>query len=85
MHYDLYRQEGESVDENLYEYMDEQQTLLLIEWAERLPAAERPTNWLLFQWHSCHVGRSVEITATGTDASRVRAVLAPLVQDMIEK
>jgi tRNA threonylcarbamoyladenosine biosynthesis protein TsaE len=41
-HFDLYRQENGSADESLLDFLDEGRHLVLIEWAERLPASALP-------------------------------------------
>lgn len=81
-HYDLYRLEGNHIDESLYEFLDEKTTLLLIEWAEKFPDKEWPTNWLLFQWQSCDEGRLVELTAHGITAQHIYNALAPLITEL---
>lgn len=81
-HYDLYRLAGGCVDESFYELLDEEQTLMLVEWAEHLPEREYPNEWLQFTWVPCEEGRQIDILVKGAGATRVIEALKPLVTSM---
>ncbi len=79
VHFDLYRLEGAPLDSSYFEYLDEGRSLMLIEWAEFIPAADWPDEWLLFRWVPCDEGRHVEITYHGPKAGRIYDALRHLV------
>lgn len=79
VHFDMYRLEGSPVDSAYHEFLDEGSSLLLIEWAEFIPAAEWPDEWLLFRWVPCDEGRHVEISWRGKTAERIYDELRLLV------
>ncbi|OBQ55720.1 tRNA (adenosine(37)-N6)-threonylcarbamoyltransferase complex ATPase subunit type 1 TsaE [Halodesulfovibrio spirochaetisodalis] len=82
-HYDLYRLAGGGVDESFHELLDEEQTLMLVEWAENLPEHEYPKEWLQFSWIPCEEGRQIDILVKGAGATRVFEALKPLVTSML--
>lgn len=82
IHYDLYRLEGSPVDSSYHEFLDEGRSLLLVEWAEFIPQAEWPDEWLLFRWLPCDEGRLVEISSSGTSARRCYDELRLLVEQL---
>ena len=81
-HYDLYRLAGGNVDESFHELLDEEQSLLLVEWAENLPEQDYPNEWLQFHWIPCDEGRQIDILVKGAGATRVYEALKPLVSSM---
>ncbi len=71
VHYDMYRLQNMGLDASYYEFLDEGNVLLLIEWAQYIPVTEWPDEWLLFRWHPCDEGRLVEITFRGAAAEEL--------------
>jgi tRNA threonylcarbamoyladenosine biosynthesis protein TsaE len=82
VHYDMYRLEGSPVDSSYYEFLDEGRSVLLVEWAEFIPRAEWPDEWLLFRWLPCDEGRLVEISSSGSSARRCYDELRLLVEQL---
>lgn len=79
VHFDLYRLEGSPPDSSYFEFLDEGTAIMLIEWAEFIPKADWPDEWLLFRWVPCDEGRRVEISLHGASAQQVYDELRPLV------
>ena len=82
-HYDLYRLAGGSVDESFHELQEDEQALIIVEWAEHLPDHDYPNEWLQFKWIPCEEGRQIDILVKGAGATRVYEALKPLVSSML--
>ncbi len=74
-HYDLYRQENETVDESLLDFLDEGRHVVLVEWAQRLPARLLPPDRLECTLTGAEPGRFARIASFGSAADRVAALL----------
>ncbi|ABB38844.1 Uncharacterized protein family UPF0079, ATPase [Oleidesulfovibrio alaskensis G20] len=77
VHYDLYRLQGAPVDDSLYDHVEDGSSVVIIEWAEYLPADAKPDNALVLTWLEQPQGRLVTIQASGTGAENVLACLTP--------
>ena len=64
-HFDLYRLDGMTPDDELFEYMDDSQTLTVIEWAQFLDREEWPNEAVLLAWEPTGTGRSLTLHAMG--------------------
>lgn len=67
LHCDLYR--GGGIPDDLYDALDDSRSLVLIEWAEKLPAADLPQDFLDIHWQTCESKRLVTLSATGPAAT----------------
>ncbi len=67
LHVDLYRCE-QNIPQELWEELDIDDSLIIIEWADFLPNDAFPENFLDIYIKICEQGRSVLITAHGTKA-----------------
>ncbi len=74
LHCDLYR--GGGVPDELLDAFDDPRTLTLVEWAEQLPEADFPHDFLDIRWQTCNSKRLVTLSATGPVAARALAHLA---------
>lgn len=74
VHCDLYR--GGGVPDELCEALDDGRSLVLVEWAEQLPEAERPHDFLDIRWQTCESKRLVTLSATGPAAADALARLS---------
>ena len=74
VHCDLYR--GGGVPDELCEAFDDGRSLVLVEWAEQLPEADRPHDFLDIRWQTCESKRLVTLSATGPAAADALARLS---------
>lgn len=74
VHCDLYR--GGGVPDELDEALDDGRSLVLVEWAERLPEAALPHDFLDIRWQTCKSRRLVTLSATGPAAADALARLS---------
>ena len=81
-HFDLYRQENGTVDESLLDFLDEERHVVLVEWAERLPAFALPPSRIecaisaasnASGLHDAH-GRTVRLKPCGDMAKKIVAI-----------
>ena len=68
-HFDVYRQENNSVDESLLDFLDGERHLVLVEWAERLPEYALPPDRLACVLTAENEGRRARLTAFGAEAA----------------
>jgi tRNA threonylcarbamoyladenosine biosynthesis protein TsaE len=64
-HFDLYRLQEADLDESLFEYMDDGDHLLLVEWSEHLPRGYWPEDHILVRVDFYGEGRCVEVIGRG--------------------
>ncbi len=76
-HYDLYRQENETVDESLLDFLDEGRHVVLVEWAQRLPGYALPPDRIECALLDDGSGRGARLTPFGETAKRIIALLCP--------
>ena len=74
-HYDLYRQENGATDESLLDFLDGERHVVLIEWAERLPARALPAERIACYLEAGDTGRKARLEVFGRDAGRIAAAL----------
>lgn len=91
LHCDLYRCEDLTQDgtlANLPEEVDDAleagEEIVLIEWAERLPAAARPAQRLDIHFQVCQNSRFALLVPHGSTAARVLAALEPAPSPLVE-
>jgi tRNA threonylcarbamoyladenosine biosynthesis protein TsaE len=77
-HFDLYRLEGAGLEGDLEEQLHDPDLLRLVEWAEHLPAADRPDDMVSVTWEPCPEGRTVILQARGEQARRLLTCLESL-------
>lgn len=75
-HFDLYRLEGLPADDSLLEYMQDAQSLVLVEWAQYLRQEDWPEDYLLLEWQPACAGRTIVLTAKGKKAKQTLLALA---------
>ena len=75
-HFDLYRVVGRAPEE-LLEFLDAKDVLVLAEWIENIPREEWPEEALHLVWRPVPSGRALEIRAWGKAASALLTDLAP--------
>lgn len=75
-HFDLYRVAGAAPDE-FFDALDAKDVLVVAEWAENLPPAERPDEALHLAWTPVPSGRALEIKAWGKAAMALLESMAP--------
>ena len=81
-HFDLYRLEGGEPDDALLDLMDEGQSIVLVEWAERLPESALPPVRLHLDWQRDAETRLVRATAHGEAANVVLDMMAREIPDL---
>ena len=74
-HFDLYRLQELGPDESLLEYMQDGETLVLVEWAQYLNEVHLPDGYLLFTWQPAESGRTIVLTAKGKKAKETLSIL----------
>ncbi len=74
-HFDLYRLTPGSSDEMLEESLEEFSGLMLIEWAEYLPARIFPVDRIEMYWHVKSDAREVVFNGSGTGQLLLRGLL----------
>lgn len=79
-HFDFYRQENGSADESFLDFLEEERHVLLVEWAERLPAHALPPHRLDCVLAIKGEGRQVRLTAHGRAASLLQCMTTSLGQ-----
>nr|WP_167940974.1 tRNA (adenosine(37)-N6)-threonylcarbamoyltransferase complex ATPase subunit type 1 TsaE [Desulfobaculum xiamenense] len=67
-HFDLYRLEYQEPDESLLEFLQDDDTLVIVEWVQYLDKSFWPDDFLLLEWRPATAGRTIELTATGKNA-----------------
>ncbi len=77
VHYDLYRQENETADESLLDFLDEGRHVVLVEWAQRLPGYAFPPDRIECELADDGAGRIARLTPFGETAGRVITLLCP--------
>ena len=75
-HFDLYRQEDETTDESLLDFLDGERHLVLVEWAGRLRRHALPLDRLSCEIAAENRTRFVRLAAFGHNASNCLAVIA---------
>ncbi|MBQ4566515.1 MAG: tRNA (adenosine(37)-N6)-threonylcarbamoyltransferase complex ATPase subunit type 1 TsaE [Desulfovibrio sp.] len=70
LHCDLYRCQGDMPDD-LLDVLDSSGTLCIVEWAEYLPLADRPQDFLDICFKTCDEGRLLLLAASGPHAARL--------------
>lgn len=80
LHCDLYRCPGAAPDE-LLDALEDTGSLVLLEWAEYLPEANHPRQWLDIALQPCETGRLLALAAHGAEAE---ALLRRLLRDRPE-
>lgn len=74
-HFDLYRQEDTAADETLLDFLDGDRHLVLVEWAERLPAYALPKERLACELTIGETGRVARFIPHGPVARGIVAAL----------
>ena len=74
-HFDAYRQENDTVDESLLDFLDGERHLVLVEWAERLPEYAFPPQRLHCEITSDKDIRKIQLSAFGPGAERFLDVI----------
>ncbi len=67
-HFDLYRTEGLGFGPDLEEVLQDPARFCLVEWAEYLPEASRPDEYIIMTWTVVNEQRQTELTAHGPSA-----------------
>ncbi len=81
-HFDLYRLELAGPDESLLEYMEAQQHLVIVEWAQYLSETFFPDDYVYFSWQECPSGRCIRLTAQGKKAKETLHAVKEYVIDI---
>ncbi len=68
-HIDLYRLEGMRPDASIQEVLEQDNLLVIIEWAEYLPENSLPEEHMLLSWRTWQSGRELTIDAHGNAAA----------------
>lgn len=76
-HFDLYRLEGMPPDEALFEFLGDDRTLVIIEWAQFLDKSHWPDQILHLEWTSRRDGRDIQIDTTGSKANQFLKEISP--------
>ncbi|WP_419787809.1 tRNA (adenosine(37)-N6)-threonylcarbamoyltransferase complex ATPase subunit type 1 TsaE [Pseudodesulfovibrio sp.] len=88
-HFDLYRLEGVTPDDSLFEYLEDPATLVVIEWIEYLDHKLWPGSAILLSWLPADSGRRLTLDvlgdATGALAASLEEKLKPYRQDTQEQ
>lgn len=74
VHCDLYR--GGGAPDELLDALDDERSLVLVEWAEQLAPADLPHDFLDIRWQTCKSKRLVTLSATGPAATDALARLS---------
>ncbi|WP_027722655.1 tRNA (adenosine(37)-N6)-threonylcarbamoyltransferase complex ATPase subunit type 1 TsaE [Maridesulfovibrio zosterae] len=68
-HFDLYRLEGQTPDDDFFDQLNNKKTLTVVEWIQYLRPEFWPDNALLFTWKPAASGRTIELTLHGSTTS----------------
>lgn len=68
-HFDLYRLEGLTPDDDFFDLLSDKNTLTVVEWIQYLKMEFWPENALLFTWTPAASGRIIELTLHGSATS----------------
>ncbi|MBI9078390.1 MAG: tRNA (adenosine(37)-N6)-threonylcarbamoyltransferase complex ATPase subunit type 1 TsaE [Pseudodesulfovibrio sp.] len=74
-HFDLYRLEGMPPDDALFEYLDDSNTLIIVEWIQFLDREMWPDNAFFLEWTPSEAGRSLTLHAMGKTAQKIVDIL----------
>lgn len=74
LHCDLYRCR-KAIPDEIYEALDDTQTLVIMEWAEYFPSHELPQNYLELSFRKDGQSRLVEIRGHGAQACKLSAIV----------
>jgi tRNA threonylcarbamoyladenosine biosynthesis protein TsaE len=74
-HFDLYRLEGMPPDDALFEYLDDSNTLTIVEWIQFLNREIWPDNAFFLEWTPSEAGRSLTLHAMGKTAQKIVDIL----------
>lgn len=70
-HFDVYRLEGQEPDASLCEALADEERVVLVEWAQFLPARCLPECFLRLTWNATREDRHLELTARGAPAEEM--------------
>lgn len=76
-HFDLYRLEGRTPDDDILDQLEDSSTLAVVEWAEYLDPEYRPDSHLYLTWIPAKTGRNLKIKANGKAAEKMLKALKP--------
>ncbi|WP_442874865.1 tRNA (adenosine(37)-N6)-threonylcarbamoyltransferase complex ATPase subunit type 1 TsaE [Desulfovibrio sp. Fe33] len=76
-HFDLYRLEGMSPDDALFDSFEDPETITIVEWIQFLPEEMWPSEALFLEWTPSDTGRSLVLRAMGKTARDVVDALRP--------
>jgi tRNA threonylcarbamoyladenosine biosynthesis protein TsaE len=76
-HFDLYRLEGMSPDDALFDSFEDPATITIVEWIQFLPTEMWPAEALFLEWTPSDTGRSLVLRAMGKAARDVVDALRP--------
>jgi len=68
-HFDLYRLEGQTPDDDFFDLINNKKSLTVVEWIQYLKLEFWPENALLFTWKPASLGRTIELTLHGSATS----------------
>ncbi|CCO24527.1 tRNA (adenosine(37)-N6)-threonylcarbamoyltransferase complex ATPase subunit type 1 TsaE [Maridesulfovibrio hydrothermalis] len=68
-HFDLYRLEGQTPDDDFFDLLNNKKSLTVVEWIQYLRLEFWPENALLFTWKPAASGRTIELTLHGSATS----------------
>lgn len=85
IHFDLYRLEEQGFDEGLVDYLHTDQQLVVVEWAEFLPASYWPQDYLLFNFEHTEKERKIMITAKGKNSAQFLKNCEPLLGSYLKE
>ncbi len=68
-HFDLYRLEGQTPDDDFFDLINSKKSLTVVEWIQYLRIEFWPENALLFTWIPAASGRTIELTLHGSATS----------------
>lgn len=76
-HFDLYRLEYQEPDESLLEFLNDDETLVVVEWVQFLDKEFWPEDSIHFVWDHCDNGRDLRLIIAGDDALSVYEAAFP--------
>ncbi|MBG0789318.1 MAG: tRNA (adenosine(37)-N6)-threonylcarbamoyltransferase complex ATPase subunit type 1 TsaE [Desulfovibrionaceae bacterium] len=76
-HFDLYRLEGAMPDDALFECLEDEEAITVVEWIQFLDRELWPEEALFLQWTPSETGRSLVLHAMGEAAKGILLSLAP--------
>ncbi len=82
-HFDLYRLEGMSPDDALFEQIEDPRTVAIVEWAQFLERDSWPKEVLSLEWEPSDNGRCLTVSILGNTTQQQLVSLPDMLQDFM--